>query len=80
MASHGWSMGAVLSVFIVFLVQEGVSKDGGIQYHTITVDQSGHGNFRTIQSAIDSVPSNNDRWVCIHVKAGVYRSEWSLDF
>ena len=44
-------MGAVLSVFIVFLMQEAVSKDGGIQYHTITVDQSGHGNFKTIQSA-----------------------------
>ncbi|XP_039050773.1 probable pectinesterase 29 isoform X2 [Hibiscus syriacus] len=29
---------------------------------TVTVDQSGHGDFSTIQSAINSVPSNNEFW------------------
>lgn len=41
--------------------------------HTITVDQSGKGNFTKIQSAIDAVPSNNKDWVCIKISAGTYR-------
>ena len=40
---------------------------------TITVDQSGQGNFVTVQQAIDSVPNNNRLWVRIHVKAGIYK-------
>ncbi|KAI6680594.1 hypothetical protein NL676_034475 [Syzygium grande] len=46
----------------------------------IFVDPSGRlGNFTTIQSAIDSVPSNNRNWVCIYIKKGIYRSPrgWS---
>lgn len=40
----------------------------------IRVDPSGHsGNFTTVQSAIDSVPENNQHWVCIYVKEGIYR-------
>lgn len=41
-------------------------------FYTITVDPSGRGNFTRIQSAIDAVPSNNNYWVCIRIKAGVY--------
>ena len=40
---------------------------------TIIVDQSGHGNFTTIQKAIDSIPSNNVAWTLIHVKTGIYK-------
>lgn len=39
----------------------------------IVVDHSGHGNFSSIQSAIDNIPSNNKNWVCIFIKAGIYR-------
>ncbi|KAF6143373.1 hypothetical protein GIB67_001317 [Kingdonia uniflora] len=39
---------------------------------TITVDQQGKGDFITIQSAIDSIPSNNDCWVLIYVRRGTY--------
>lgn len=39
---------------------------------TITVDLSGHGDFKSIQQAIDSVPSNNQNWIRIHVKPGTY--------
>ncbi|XP_062085807.1 probable pectinesterase 55 [Humulus lupulus] len=42
---------------------------------TITVDRSGQGNFTTVQQAIDSVPSKNQLWVRIHVKAGVYNEK-----
>ncbi|XP_022852851.1 probable pectinesterase 29 [Olea europaea var. sylvestris] len=42
-------------------------------YRTIFVDPSSKGNFTSIQSAIDSVPSNNNKWICIYIKAGIYR-------
>ena len=40
---------------------------------TITVDQSGKGDFTTVQQAIDSIPSNNNEWTVIHLRAGVYK-------
>ncbi|KAE8698069.1 Ribosomal protein L13 family protein isoform 1 [Hibiscus syriacus] len=42
---------------------------------TVRVDQSGHADFSTIQSAIDSVPSNNADWYCINVNPGTYREK-----
>ncbi|KAJ4838314.1 putative pectinesterase 11 [Turnera subulata] len=41
----------------------------------IRVDQSGNGDFKTIQEAIDSVPSNNSELVFILVKPGIYREK-----
>ncbi|KAJ9701030.1 hypothetical protein PVL29_006399 [Vitis rotundifolia] len=73
MALHRWHLSALLALFIVSQVQ--AVSINGVGHHTITVDQSGHGNFRTIQSAIDSIPSNNNRWICVHVKAGIYREK-----
>lgn len=46
----------------------------------ITVDQSGHGNFSSIQSAINSIPSNNNRWICIFIKAGIYREKVKIPY
>ncbi|KAM7465866.1 hypothetical protein LguiB_013428 [Lonicera macranthoides] len=48
-------------------------------YLTVYVDPSGHGNFSTIQSAIDSVPSNNMKWVCIYIKAGTEQVRIPMD-
>lgn len=45
---------------------------------TIYVDPFGHGNYSTVQSAIDSVPQYNENWICIYIKAGTYR--YSLFF
>ncbi|XP_059654412.1 probable pectinesterase 29 [Cornus florida] len=45
---------------------------------TIYVDASGYGNFKTIQSAIDSIPSNNSEWICIYIKAGEYREQVTI--
>lgn len=39
----------------------------------IRVDQSGRGDFKKIQDAIDAVPSNNSELVFIWVKPGTYR-------
>ena len=50
--------------------KDGIKK---LPYYTITVAQSGSASFSTIQSAIDSIPSNNRNWVCIRIKAGIYR-------
>nr|GMD79074.1 probable pectinesterase 29 [Ipomoea batatas] len=50
-------------------VQDELSRQ---HYPTITVDQSGHGNYQTIQAAIDSVPLNNQNWIIIKVKGGTY--------
>lgn len=44
-----------------------------LPYQTFIVDQSGNGNFSTIQTAIDAVPPNNKNWICIRIKAGTYR-------
>ncbi|KMT00424.1 hypothetical protein BVRB_9g217270 [Beta vulgaris subsp. vulgaris] len=41
----------------------------------IRVDQSGQGNYRKIQDAIDAVPSNNTEFVFIWVKPGTYREK-----
>lgn len=61
-------------VFVAFLMcccfcsaQKNVSSS------TITVDPSGHGQFSTIQSAINSIPHKNSDWVHVYVKAGTYR-------
>ncbi|KAH6809115.1 Pectin lyase-like superfamily protein [Perilla frutescens var. frutescens] len=40
---------------------------------TISVDPSGGGNFKTIQSAINYVPQFSRHWICIRVKQGIYR-------
>lgn len=39
----------------------------------ISVDQTGRGNFRNIQAAVDSIPPSNKNWICIYVNQGEYR-------
>ncbi|CAL0317459.1 unnamed protein product [Lupinus luteus] len=46
---------------------------GGMEIaHEITVDQQDQGAFTTVQAAIDSLQSNYDKWVKIHINAGTY--------
>jgi pectinesterase len=40
---------------------------------TITVDQDGGGDFKTVQAAIDAVPADNAVPVVIHIKPGIYK-------
>ncbi|XP_027357330.1 probable pectinesterase 29 [Abrus precatorius] len=40
---------------------------------TITVSQTRKTEFKTIQSAIDSVPSGNSQWIHIRITPGVYK-------
>lgn len=41
----------------------------------IRVDQSGKGDYRKIQDAINAVPSNNSELVFIWVKPGIYKEK-----
>ncbi|XP_009596415.1 putative pectinesterase 29 [Nicotiana tabacum] len=45
---------------------------------TIYVDQSGFAHFETIQSAIDSIPSNNSYWICIFINSGLYKEQVTI--
>ncbi|KAL7205404.1 hypothetical protein ACSBR2_018366 [Camellia fascicularis] len=79
-----------LLTFIVFLLVStcfGLSraiecrvnvKNPSKYQYTITVDQTGKGNFATIQKAVDSVPSNNDQWLRIHVHPGIYMEKVTI--
>ncbi|KAK8591854.1 hypothetical protein V6N13_031880 [Hibiscus sabdariffa] len=49
----------------------------GIAY-TIVVDKNGDGNFTSVQSAIDSIPSKNDRWIKVHINPGVYEEKVTI--
>ncbi|KAK7308634.1 hypothetical protein VNO77_42253 [Canavalia gladiata] len=53
-------------------------KDELIPQKMINVNPSESGSFSTIQSAIDSVPSNNGDWISINVMAGTYREKLTI--
>lgn len=40
---------------------------------TVVVGHNGASNFRTIQAAIDSIPSVNNNWIKIYLKHGTYK-------
>ncbi|KAJ7977681.1 Pectinesterase [Quillaja saponaria] len=44
----------------------------------ITINQSGEGNFKTIQSGIDSIPSKNSQWIQIKIPPGIYRENITI--
>ncbi|KAL3634389.1 hypothetical protein CASFOL_021443 [Castilleja foliolosa] len=71
------SLTTFLALLLAFSSTTSSSQDikNRITYSSIRVDPSGQGDFTTIQAAIDSVPSQNTRWTCIHIKRGVYREQ-----
>ncbi|CAN8241335.1 unnamed protein product [Cochlearia groenlandica] len=42
---------------------------------TVVVGHNGAANFRTIQAAVDSIPSGNNNWIKIHLKHGTYNEK-----
>ncbi|XP_019163099.1 PREDICTED: probable pectinesterase 55 isoform X2 [Ipomoea nil] len=70
----------VKNIGFLFLLVLGWVRGGRAQYLTIHIDQSGSSDFKTIQSAIDSVPSNNSQWVCISIKPGIYMEQNSYNY
>ncbi|GMI98896.1 hypothetical protein like AT2G47280 [Hibiscus trionum] len=74
-------------VFILLLLHSGVSEasdcESGAENQpkvarTIWVDQSGKGDFSSVQKAIDSIPSNNNQWIRIHISPGTYREKVTI--
>jgi pectinesterase len=45
----------------------------------IIVAQDGSGNYKTIQAALDAIPSGNDTPVLIYVKKGIYKEVVTVD-
>jgi pectinesterase len=45
----------------------------------ITVAQDGSGNYKTVQAALDAVPSGNDKIITIFIKKGVYKEVVVVD-
>ncbi|KAK4387511.1 putative pectinesterase 11 [Sesamum angolense] len=67
--------GIIISVILLASV---LAAGGGADSSTailIEVDQSGNGDYRKIQDAIDAVPSNNSDHIFILVKPGVYEEK-----
>ncbi|XP_009796005.1 putative pectinesterase 29 [Nicotiana tabacum] len=83
MASFQWFFFLILFLYFMSFVEQGNArfhrvfhrKKQIVNLPTVYVDPSGHGNFTTIQSAIDSVPQYNKNWICIYIKAGKYREQ-----
>lgn len=48
------------------------------QNRQITVAQDGSANYRTVQAALDAVPSGNRTFTTIFIKKGVYKEKLSL--
>ncbi|GMI98900.1 hypothetical protein like AT5G26810 [Hibiscus trionum] len=74
-------------VFILLLLHSGVSEasdcESGAEnqpkvVRTIWVDQSGKGDFSSVQKAIDSIPSNNNQWIRNHISPGTYREKVTI--
>ncbi|WVY89683.1 hypothetical protein V8G54_035197 [Vigna mungo] len=66
---------SLLPIFFIscfFSLSRATDCGGNKVTQTLIVGKYGHNAFRTIQAAIDSVRSNNDQWVKIHIKAGLY--------
>ncbi|KAM0061473.1 putative pectinesterase [Helianthus debilis subsp. tardiflorus] len=48
---------------------------GPCGHHNITVDLNGHGDYTTVQAAVDSVSANNRKNILIHISAGTYKEK-----
>ncbi|CAL5196274.1 unnamed protein product [Lathyrus oleraceus] len=66
---------AFILILIILFFDICESNDCSNPSKTITVNQSGKANFKTIQSAIDSVPEGNSRWIHIQISSGVYKEQ-----
>ena len=46
--------------------------------YDIIVDQSGHGDYRTVQEALDAVKDSSKKETCIFIRNGVYKEKLTL--
>jgi len=62
----------ILLISCFFSVGKATDCGGNHVKQTIIVGKEGDAAFSRIQEAINSVRNNNDQWVKIHIKAGLY--------
>lgn len=67
----------ILHAFVAFSQAEADTTQGSTAV-LITVDQSGKGDYKKIQDAIDAVPINNVDLVFIRVRPGMYEEKISV--
>ncbi|XP_022769001.1 putative pectinesterase 11 [Durio zibethinus] len=65
----------VTTLFIFMIASPRADAAGTSVALLVRVDQSGKGDYRKIQDAIDAVPSNNKELVFILVKPGIYKEK-----
>ena len=46
---------------------------------TIIVSKNGDGNYKTVQEAFNSIPTDNKDWITISVRKGIYKEKLILD-
>ncbi|CAN8270978.1 unnamed protein product [Cochlearia groenlandica] len=73
--SYNYNIVSTVVMLIVYGLAAAATKQLA---YTITVDLNGSGNFTTVQSAIDSVPSLNDKWIRIYIQNGIYREKVTI--
>ena len=69
------SFAMLFFLFYAFMVTGVLSQAPPTPPISLTVDQSGNGDYTKIQDAIDAVPSNNAARVSILVRPGVYQEK-----
>ncbi|XVE73465.1 hypothetical protein DITRI_Ditri11bG0119700 [Diplodiscus trichospermus] len=69
-------MFAVLLLY--FSISEALECELNNVAYTIKVDLSGKGDFKSVQKAIDSVPSNNNKWIRILIYPGNFMEKVTI--
>lgn len=65
----------LLVVALVFLQEESLHAQDPRYPGEITVDQSGSGNYKTIQEAVNSVRDLGHKRIVIHIRKGTYKEK-----
>ena len=76
-------MKSTLALFLVILLSVGLvpaqDKAGPDVSPDLTVASDGSGDFKTVQKAIDSVPSDNRQRTIVFIKDGLYHEKVRID-
>lgn len=62
-------------IFQIFILLQSIDA----QKMTIIVSKNGDGNYKTVQEAFNSIPTDNKDWITISVKKGIYKEKLILD-
>ena len=68
-------MKAFLFTFLFFFVAQILA----VAQHTIIVDANGKGQYKTLQAALNAIPSNDTAYTVIFLKQGVYNEKIIID-